>query len=556
MISALTSKRSPESADTQDFVHCCETGRRDAARKGSHSRWDRSSSDALHLLLKRSPEPNLIIENGRFVDCNLAALHLLGLRAKEQLIGTRPCDCSPTEQADGRLSAEKAEEILSATAIMGSCRFEWQHVRKDTGIVPVEVTLTRVPLDGREMLYTTWRDLSGQELLRTALIESEALFRETFEQSEDAIILLDPGTWHIVDANSSAVRLYGHSRETLLEGGIGLFMENGECERFMHAVRLNNRGSNVRLEEGRHVTDDGKRLLVTTKVRRVTFHSKALLYCRFRDTTDQLRLEQETKLMESKLIHANKMTSLGTLVSSVAHDINNPNNFIMLNSSLLEEAWADVVRVLEDYTTERGEVKLAGLPFADMKDAVSRLISGVMEGSRRINSIVDSLKGFSQPSKKTSKESVNANAVVRMAASILSSHIKKHTNRFSLDLDETIPDVTGNSQQLEQVVINLVLNALQALPDKERGVRVITRFAENERTVVVRVEDEGTGIGPEVLAHIREPFFTTKLDSGGTGLGVYISHSILKGHSGSLDFESRADKGTAAIITLPVRSEE
>ena len=142
-----------------------------------------------------------------------------------------------------------------------------------------------------------------------------------------------------------------------------------------------------------------------------------------------------------------------------------------------------------------------------------------------------------------------------MAASILSSHIKKYTNRFNLSLDETIPDMLGNGQQLEQVVINLVMNALQALPNKECRVRVVSRFDNEKRAIVIRVEDEGNGIPADLLVRIKEPFFSTKIDSGGTGLGVYISQSIIKGHNGTLVFESSEDRGTTAIVSLPILTE-
>lgn len=379
-------------------------------------------------------------------------------------------------------------------------------------------------------------------------------FREVFEQSEDAIILLDPSSWRIVDANPSAVRLYGYSKHALLEGGIGLFMEPVERERFMDTVRRHDGKNSVTIGAVRHIAKDGRRLAVRIRCWPITFHSITLVYCRFRDISYRVRLEKEAELTERKLIHTNKMASLGTLASSVAHEINNPNSFIMLNSSLLKEAWADVVRILEEYAGERDDLKVAGLPFDQMKGAVSELISGVMDGSRRIDAIVTNLKEFSRP-QKASKGPINVNKAIEMAASMLSSQIKRYTNRFSLDLDASIPVVLGDSQQLEQVVINLVLNALQALPRRECAVTVDSRFDKDKRVVMIRVADEGTGISPEVLAHITEPFFSTKLDSGGTGLGAYISHSVIKGHGGSLEFESKEGQGTTAIISLPVGTE-
>lgn len=553
MNSAMTSQRNPEPGFAPEHGQWNEFARPCTAAMSGRRKW-RETPDGVRHLLRRSPEPSLIIVRGRFVDCNRAAMRLLGLESKGQLMGMRPSDCSPPQQADGHPSVEKECKILASAATMGACSFYWRHRRKDTAIVPVEVTLTRLHVNGEDAFYTTWRDLTAQESLRAALGETEGLFREMFEQNYP-LMLFDPATWRIVDANSAALRLYGYSKQTLIRRGIRVFMEPFEYERFTDAVRSSGQEGDIRLEKGVHVAHDGRRLLVTTRCRAVRFRSKRLLCCQFRDVSEELRLKQEADLIQGKLIHANKMTSLGVLVSSVAHEINNPNNFIMLNSSLLQEAWVDVVRILEDYGREREDLTLAGLPFPEMKEAIGRLISGVMDGSRRINSIVDNLKEFSQQSGKPSKGRVSINSVIRTGTSMLMPHINKHTNRFSLRLEDDVPDIIGDGRQLEQVVINLVLNALQALPDKERGVSVASYHDKENRSVIIRVEDEGTGMTAEVLDRVREPFFSTKLDSGGTGLGVYISYSILRDHDGSLAFESSEGHGTKAVVSLPAAPE-
>ena len=111
--------------------------------------------------------------------------------------------------------------------------------------------------------------------------------------------------------------------------------------------------------------------------------------------------------------------------------------------------------------------------------------------------------------------------------------------------------MTGSSQRLEQVVINLLNNALQSLPSNQQGIRVSTRLAPETGEVEVCVEDEGVGMSPEVLERIKEPFFSTRLDSGGLGLGVSICRSIVQEHRGTLEFESEVGKGTRAVVRLP-----
>jgi len=130
--------------------------------------------------------------------------------------------------------------------------------------------------------------------------------------------------------------------------------------------------------------------------------------------------------------------------------------------------------------------------------------------------------------------------------------IMKSTSHFSIEYGKNLPVLRGNFQRLEQVIINLIQNACQALRDIQKGISVSTSYDEKMRGIVVRVEDEGVGIPSEILPHITDPFFTTKPESGGTGLGLSISSRIVKEHGGTLTFTSEVRKGTRAEIFLPV----
>jgi polar amino acid transport system substrate-binding protein len=142
--------------------------------------------------------------------------------------------------------------------------------------------------------------------------------------------------------------------------------------------------------------------------------------------------------------------------------------------------------------------------------------------------------------------------MIKSAVALLSNMIKKSTNRFSIKYGKNIPSLKGNFQRLEQIMINLIQNACQALPDTQKGIFISVQFIKEKSTVVIKVRDEGTGIPPETLLHIRDPFFTTKHDSGGVGLGLSISSKIVEEHGGTIHFESQVGAGTIATITLPV----
>lgn len=252
------------------------------------------------------------------------------------------------------------------------------------------------------------------------------------------------------------------------------------------------------------------------------------------------------------MIHANKMASLGMLVSSIVHEINNPNNYIMSNASLLSAAWKDAMVVLEEYAREHGEFYLDGVSFSTAREEVPELLSGLMDGTHRINAIVNSLKDFVRQDGGSLQDRVDVGKAVRIACQIVEHEIKKHTVNFNLNIDEKPLYVRGNAQQLEQVVINLVINALNSLPDKYGRMFVSVSHPEHGRYVEIMVRDEGVGIPGSVLAKLFEPFFTTRKDSGGTGLGLFISRSIIEKHNGVMEFESEPGKGTTVTVKLPI----
>ncbi len=289
-------------------------------------------------------------------------------------------------------------------------------------------------------------------------------------------------------------------------------------------------------------------LLSTT---RLMFGSKIMALVTMLDITDRKRIEQEVRFAQTKLIQANKMSSLGMLVSSVAHEVNNPNNFIMFNSSLLSGAWKDIVPVLDRNAKEETAFRIAGLPYAEMREAVPNLLSGITEGSRRIKDMVNRLREISCDDRSGLNGVVDVNAAVRSAVMILQNQIMKYAENFALLLAESLPPVKGSNQQIEQVVINLIQNALQALVDRQDLIIVKTLYDNAKRQIVIEVQDNGRGISPQNLKHIREPFFTTKMDSGGTGLGLSISSSIVQDHHGTLDCQSQESIGTTVRVILP-----
>ncbi len=269
------------------------------------------------------------------------------------------------------------------------------------------------------------------------------------------------------------------------------------------------------------------------------------------DYTERKKAEELNEIQRQQLIQADKLASLGTLVAGMAHEINNPNNYILLNAKFLSRGWREVKPILDEYAARNGDVIIAGLPYSQTYDKITQLFSGLIDGSKRIQKIVQSLKDFARDDRGGLKKPLDINEVVEAALTIIQPMIKKSTDNFHAQFGRALPHIRGNLQQLEQVVINLITNSCQALPQKGARLDLETVYEAATNSVIVRVNDEGAGIAEPDLKHIFDPFFTTKRGAGGTGLGLSISYRIVKEHGGELALESQPGKGTRATIRLP-----
>jgi signal transduction histidine kinase len=268
------------------------------------------------------------------------------------------------------------------------------------------------------------------------------------------------------------------------------------------------------------------------------------------DITERKRMEERQRDHEQQLFQAAKLASLGTLVSGIAHEINNPNNFILLNSQNLKELWQDIRPVLEQKAGEADSFDLHGLPFPTARAMVEDLMTGIEEGSKRIARLVLNLRDFARGDDGQLNDEVDVNAVIDSAVMITGNLIRKSSNAFSVVRAAGLTSVRGSAQQLEQVIINLLTNACQSLPSPDRRVSVETKTDEEDHWVVIEVTDEGMGIPEQNLPRVTDPFFTTKRAQGGSGLGLAVSSRIVSNHGGTMSFHSQVGAGTRVTVRI------
>lgn len=270
------------------------------------------------------------------------------------------------------------------------------------------------------------------------------------------------------------------------------------------------------------------------------------------DITEIKKAEELTEIKQRQLIQADKMVSLGTMVTGIAHEINNPNNFILLNARFLQKVWEDIRPILREYFEQREDFIVAGFPASKSEVKITQSLDGIVDGALRIQKITKSLTNFARTDAGELDHPVDINSAISNAVLLTGNVIKNSTNNFTVNYNKELPIIKGNPQQLEQVIINLINNACQSLSDRNQKISIDAGLNDTGNSIYVRIKDCGAGIEKENLKYIFDPFFTTKRGSGGTGLGLYISYKIVKSHGGELIINSEKGKGTICEIILPL----
>ena len=275
-----------------------------------------------------------------------------------------------------------------------------------------------------------------------------------------------------------------------------------------------------------------------------------------REIAERMRSAEELQIRQKQLLHADKMTSLGILVSGVAHEINNPNGLIQLSLPQLSKAHQSIEPILDDYYRAHGDFKFGWLNYSRMRQEIPKMLAEMLESSNRIKRIVEDLKDFARRNDSGLDDMVDLNEVICSALRLVDNALRKATHHFQADYAPALPKFRGNGHRIEQVVVNLILNACQALTSVAQAIELRTYELTEDQMVVFEVRDQGCGLDEETLQRITDPFFTTKRKTGGTGLGLSVSDGIVKDHHGRLEFSSQPGQGMVVKLLLPIYEEQ
>jgi len=387
--------------------------------------------------------------------------------------------------------------------------------------------------------------------LERELFESEARYRAIVEGAFEGVWSIDPqGVTTFV--NQAMADMLGYERHEMLGKSIFLFMdENAQLEAKKQIERKREGKRDRQNFRFKHKLGPEIWTLMSTVPLNDAAGGFIGAVAMVSDETASRKDADEQKQRELELVRLDKLMSLTALVGGVIHEINNPNHFITLNVPLLRKSFSDAVVMLDERLMEHPDMTLSGLPYLEMRSELPRMLDQILTGADRIRHIVGELRAYVNNDMPGPLRPVALNDAVASAVTLLEGRIRRSTDNFKQALAGDLPMVLADGRRMVQVVVNLLLNALEAITERNQLVQISTHATEDRQGVVLVVSDGGPGMTAETLAKVKTPFFSTKRNTGGSGLGLPVAERIIAESHGTLQLASKPGQGTTAKVTLP-----
>jgi PAS domain S-box-containing protein len=399
-------------------------------------------------------------------------------------------------------------------------------IRKDSTKRNLQVSMMDVFWDGKMQYQTLYNDVTELKHAEEALILSEVSYRRLFESAKDGILIINAVTGLITDVNPYLADLLGFAPKEFIGKAlweIGIFRDIvANIERFQELLEKRY----VRYEDLPLKTDDGREISVEFVSNVYEVDHRRVIQCNIRNITERKQTEKEKKELEDKAQVASRLAAVGEMAAGVAHEINNPLTGVLGFSQMLLEK----ENVPEDIK-------------ADLKI--------IADGSQRVADIVKRLLTFARQTKPI-RTLANINDLIDNTLKLRDYVLKTSNIEVITRLDKELPLSVVDSGQMQQVFLNLIVNAEQAMT-KANGKGMLTITTEqNGNFIRISFRDDGPGITKEHIGRVFEPFFTTKDVGEGTGLGLSLSRSIVLEHGGRMHVESKFGHGANFIVEIPI----
>ncbi len=395
-------------------------------------------------------------------------------------------------------------------------------------------------------------DISERKRFEAALKNSEEKYRLLIENTHQIIIIIQDEKSVFITPNIE--KLTGYTVEEFSAAPLEKFIHPEDLDSVAGYCRqpLGNE-SGPRFFEFRMLDREGRSRWVEANRAEINWDNKAALLFFLNDVTARKAAEEKARRQQDQLFQSAKMASLGTLVSGVAHEINNPLNLLLFNVPFLRELWTDLQPVLREQVQhlQDGPEIFGGLTLDQLDQTLEPLMEDMELAVNRVYKIVSGLKEFARKSIVTDQKPVSLNEAVENAVTLFGSSIKKYMVELELELDDSLPDITGHLQSLEQIVINLAMNGAQAIQHDFGKIVIKTGYRPEYDSVYLSVSDNGRGISRDFAGTLFDPFVTDKQDQGGTGLGLSITYSLVQAHGGRIAYSTQAGEGTTFTVLFP-----
>ena len=375
------------------------------------------------------------------------------------------------------------------------------------------------------------------------LKENSEFIQKIFDTSPMGIIAYE-ASGQCVMVNNAASRIIGAGREVILQQNfnhLDSWKASGLLSAAREVLQTNQPRENLKLHL---VTTFGKDVLLNGSLIPFSSANKPHLLLMGQDVSRQNQAEEALR-------QSQRLASIGLLVAGVAHEISNPNGFIIFNLPILRDYLQELMPIVDDYMADHPDRSMFGRHYEDFRKDLFKLLDNVEHGAHRINATVSGLKDLSRKREKLKPRRVALKPVIENAVSICREEIRKNVKSLHLDVPENLLPILTDPDALEQVLVNLLINAAHASDKEDSWIKLgVSADSGKPDCCIIAIDDNGCGMDEATLKRIFDPFYTRKQSIRGTGLGLYICQSLVEGLGGRIEVESRPDLGSSFKVIL------